>query len=210
MDKKDFIETIFAMYPNSFGKRAEVWRNAYELALPDKMDYEKLFDWMLVNYASTSQAPAPAFFSKFIRNYQIEQIQKEQLEQAKENNRQWQETERIIAKQLAEAERALPQKFNMLEPLDVLKQCYTTPELFIRSMIERQVNNPWHKQMGNYIFFTRDEMKTFEEYTRELKYEAAKSLFWRKVMALIGKRSKFNELCSEVMTDTTTKQQTLI
>lgn len=198
MDKKDFIDAIFAMYPNSFSNRASAWRNAYEVALPDQLDYEKLFDWMLVNYTSTSQAPAPAFFKKFIKDYEISQIQREQLEQANKNRQEWEETERIIAQQMAEAEKALPEDYGIIEPLEVLKQCYSTPQNFIRSMIERQISNPCHKAKGNYIFFTKDELKTFEEYTREIKYEVAKSLFWRKVMALTGSNAKFNELCAEL------------
>jgi len=199
VDKKDFIDTIFTMYPNSFTKRVDVWRNAYELALPEKMDYEKLFDWMLVTYHSTSQAPAPSFFKKFIQNYQIAQIQREQIQQAYENRKQWEETERLLQKQLLEAEKALPEKFQILEPLEVLKRSYTTPQEFIRSMFERQAKNPCHATRGNYIFFTDYEWSAFREYQKELKLEAAKSIFWRKVMALIGKQTPFNELCTEYL-----------
>lgn len=194
MIKKDFIDTIFAMYPSSFSaKTSEHWRRAYELALPDKLDYEKLFDWMLVNYNSTSQAPSPAFFSKWIADYQKAQNSRENIEQANRERKIQQENLR----KLAEAERTLPADLVILDPLEVLKKSYTTPQAFITSMVERQKDNPAYTIKGKYIIFTKTEMLTLEEYARQLKNELAKCIFWRKVTNIIGSQAKFNELCKE-------------
>ena len=195
MIKKDFIDTIFAMYPNSFSaKTAEHWQRAYDLALPNDLDYEKLFDWMLVNYNSTSQAPSPAFFSKWIEDYQKAQNNRRNLEQANLERKMREENE----KRLEEAEKSLPKNLVILDPLEVLKKCYTTPQAFIDSMIERQKDNPCHKVKGKYIFFTKTEMLTLGEYAYNLKNELAKCLFWRKVISVIGSKTKFDELCKEI------------
>lgn len=68
MNKNEFLKNLFALYPNTFTEKScASWKNAYELIFGNKrIDFEKLFETMAINYQSTVVPPSPAWFKEHL------------------------------------------------------------------------------------------------------------------------------------------------
>ncbi len=61
MNKNEFLEKLFTMYPNSFAQNnAAVWGEAYKEVLTDNIDFDALYKHVAANYAG-STIPKPAY-----------------------------------------------------------------------------------------------------------------------------------------------------
>ena len=61
MNRCDFIEKIFDLYPNSFtANNRSSWRDAYSQVLPLSVDFAELYSRMLNEYSGAT-APKPAW-----------------------------------------------------------------------------------------------------------------------------------------------------
>ena len=64
MNQDEFLQKLFSLYATSFNKgNGQAWSEAYRQVLKPNIDYDKLYDYMIGNYASAS-APSPAFLLK--------------------------------------------------------------------------------------------------------------------------------------------------
>ena len=64
MNREEFITKLFSLYATTFNKgNGQAWTDAYKQVLKPNIDYDKLYDFMLSNYAGAS-APSPAFLLK--------------------------------------------------------------------------------------------------------------------------------------------------
>ncbi len=64
MEREEFLEKIYGLYPNSFSKgNAASWLEAYKTVLTETIDYDELYKFTISNYAGVS-APSPAFLLK--------------------------------------------------------------------------------------------------------------------------------------------------
>lgn len=64
MNQNEFLAKLFSLYSTSFSKgNGQAWSEAYKQVLKPNIDYDKLYDYMLANYAGSS-APSPAFLMK--------------------------------------------------------------------------------------------------------------------------------------------------
>ena len=172
MDKDEFIAAILEMYPNSFTQsNTQMWIEAYSQVLPDKINFQELFDDMLTNYKATNYAPSTAFFKPYIDK----QLEKLKFENEKAFSEKQQEQWR---KEKAEAmKNDKPMTKPILSPLELLK--------------ER--NNPYN----NRGYFTESQMKLFKCYVGTITMEKLRIDFWRQVSKLIlGDRN--DELCRNV------------
>ena len=62
MDRKDFLEQLFLMFPKNYCEaNASIWRRAYEEVLPLTADFDSLMHTMISEY-SGSTIPKPAWF----------------------------------------------------------------------------------------------------------------------------------------------------
>lgn len=62
MDRKDFIEQLFLMYPKSYCEaNASIWRKAYEDVLPLTTNFDGLMRAVIGEY-SANTIPKPAWF----------------------------------------------------------------------------------------------------------------------------------------------------
>lgn len=172
MDKDEFIAAILEMYPNSFTQsNTQMWIEAYSQVLPEKINFQELFDDMLTNYKATNYAPSTAFFKPYIdkqlerKNFEKEKLFSEKLQE------QWR-------KEKAEAmKNDKPMKEPVLTPLELLKQR----------------NNPYNHRG----FFTDSQMKLFRCYAGTITMEKLRVKFWQQVGKLIlGEKN--NELCRNV------------
>jgi hypothetical protein len=63
MDRKDFIEQLFIMFPKSYCEaNASIWRKAYEDVIPINTDCKSLMRTVIAEY-SGSAIPKPAWFT---------------------------------------------------------------------------------------------------------------------------------------------------
>lgn len=76
MTQDEFILKLFSLYSTTFSKgNGQAWTDAYKQVLKPNINYDKLYEFMLANYAGTS-APSPAFLLKnavFIKTQEVEQ-----------------------------------------------------------------------------------------------------------------------------------------
>lgn len=68
MNRDDFLQNLFSMYPNTFTeKNLQTWHKAYCIIFGNKkIDYNKLFEIYVTNYQSISIPPSPAWFKDWI------------------------------------------------------------------------------------------------------------------------------------------------
>ena len=63
MDRKDFIEQLFKMFPKSYCEaNASIWRKAYEDVIPVNTDCKSLMRTVIAEYSGSS-IPKPAWFT---------------------------------------------------------------------------------------------------------------------------------------------------
>lgn len=77
MNQDEFLARLFSLYATTFNKgNGQAWSEAYKQVLKPNIDYNKLYDYMLANYAGAS-APSPAFLLKnatYIKSDEPEEI----------------------------------------------------------------------------------------------------------------------------------------
>lgn len=68
MNRDDFLQNLFSMYPNTFTeKNLRTWHKAYCIVFGNKkINYDKLFEIYVTSYQNTSIPPAPAWFKEHI------------------------------------------------------------------------------------------------------------------------------------------------
>lgn len=68
MNKDDFLQHLFSLYPNTFTeKNLRTWHKAYSIVFGNKkIDFNKLFEVYVTSYQSTAIAPAPAWFKEHL------------------------------------------------------------------------------------------------------------------------------------------------
>ena len=64
MDKTAFLKRLFAMFPMNFNENnIQYWIEAYESAFGNsKINYDKLFHFMIAEHNNMSSAPSPKWF----------------------------------------------------------------------------------------------------------------------------------------------------
>lgn len=191
MNKTDFIDCLISMYPASFKNNENIWRDIYAQVLPDDLNFEELFDWFLVNYDKSTIAPGTGVFKEFLELHYREKHDNYETEKRNQKREELAKIRQLTAKpENVQDER-------LLDPLELLKSCYTTPQEFVKSMQERQTDNK-RKQQEKQIFFSRSEMTTFSQFCRTLPHEYLKVAFWQSVAKLIGNKEKYVELVDSV------------
>ena len=66
MDRKEFLDTLVRMYPNSFNQgNLQIWMNGYKKVLSENLNFEVLFEKLITEYMSIHTAPAPAWFKEY-------------------------------------------------------------------------------------------------------------------------------------------------
>ena len=64
MKQDEFLAKLFNLYAATFNRgNGQAWSEAYKQVLKPNIDYDKLYEFMLGNYAGAS-APSPAFLLK--------------------------------------------------------------------------------------------------------------------------------------------------
>ena len=68
MNRDNFLQNLFSMYPNTFTeKNLKMWHKAYCIVFETKkIDYDKLFEIYATSYQNTNIPPAPAWFNEHI------------------------------------------------------------------------------------------------------------------------------------------------
>lgn len=66
MNKEEFLNRFFKMYQNTFtNDNMKIWAEAYNLVFGNrKINYDKLFEIMVMRYQNTLTAPPPAWFKE--------------------------------------------------------------------------------------------------------------------------------------------------
>lgn len=66
MNRDEFLQNLFSMYPNTFTEiNLQTWHKAYCIIFGNKkIDYDKLFEIYVTNYQSVSTPPSPAWFKE--------------------------------------------------------------------------------------------------------------------------------------------------
>lgn len=155
MDKKEFIATVMAMYPQSFTKENQnLWMEIYLDFFPDDLDFQELFDDLLVNYQDKKIAPSTAFFTPYI---QKQKARKHKQSETFQKLELWKKEREEIEKH------DRPITSPILSPLEVLKK----------------------SSAESGICFTNIEMKTLKNYVRTIPTENLRINFWRQVCSLI-------------------------
>ena len=64
MTQEEFLTKLFSLYATTFNRgNGQAWIDAYKQVLKPNIDYDRLYEYMLTNYAGSS-APSPAFLLK--------------------------------------------------------------------------------------------------------------------------------------------------
>ena len=64
MDRNEFIERIFTMFPLTFNENnIPYWTEAYESVLIGSINYDKLFHFMIMEHNNMSAAPSPKWLN---------------------------------------------------------------------------------------------------------------------------------------------------
>lgn len=83
MNRGEFLTKFFNMYPNSFNDRnIGDWTDAYMLVLSDRLDFDKIFHFMVRNYNETYKAPSPSWFKSYIEDCKLKEHNKLKQEPA--------------------------------------------------------------------------------------------------------------------------------
>lgn len=66
MNRDNFLQNLFSMYPNTFTEKSlQTWHKAYCIVFGNKkINYDKLFEVYVTNYQNTVVPPAPAWFKE--------------------------------------------------------------------------------------------------------------------------------------------------
>lgn len=65
MDRTEFLNKFFKMYPTSFTEaNIPVWWEIYEGILPVTIDYNRLFNDLIMNWHTMGTAPSPNWFKE--------------------------------------------------------------------------------------------------------------------------------------------------
>lgn len=170
MDKNEFITMILAMYPQSFtDENRDLWIDVYGNFFPDDLDFQELFDDLLVKYENKKIAPSTAFFVPYIQKQKDRKKIQSKQNEISQQLEQWKKEREEIEKQ------DKPITSPILNPLQVLK----------KSSAESGIS------------FTEIEMKTLKNYVSTIPTEKLKINFWRQVCSLIS-GGKINELCRDM------------
>lgn len=66
LNREAFLKKLFLMYPANFTtENAPIWKEAYEMVLPENLNFDKLFYKLVKDYKSIATAPAPAWFEDY-------------------------------------------------------------------------------------------------------------------------------------------------
>lgn len=77
MNRKEFIEKLVILYEDFTEKNLRPRKEAYELVLEEKIDYNEVYKKLLKNYESFKFAPTPATILKIINeNDYVENMQR--------------------------------------------------------------------------------------------------------------------------------------
>lgn len=77
MNRKEFIEKLVILYEDFTEQNLKPRKEAYELVLDEKIDYNIVFKKLLKNYESFKFAPTPATILKIINeNDYVENMQR--------------------------------------------------------------------------------------------------------------------------------------
>lgn len=172
MDKETFIMALIEMYPNSFTEsNTQMWIEAYSAVLPDKLDFQELFDDLLVNYTSTNYAPSTGFFKPYIDK---------QLDRIRRDN-EYYPLDKVMKKFYEEKEEIIKNDKPM-----------TTPVLSPLELLTKENNS--YDGRG---YFTDSQMHLFKDYVKTITMENLRIKFWQDVAKLIM-GGKNNELCRNV------------
>lgn len=78
MNRKEFIEKLVILYEDFTEKNIKARKEAYELVLDEKIDYDNVYKKLLKSYESFKFAPTPAIILKTINKDETNiQMQKE-------------------------------------------------------------------------------------------------------------------------------------
>ena len=77
MNRKEFIEKLVILYEDFTEKNLKPRKEAYELVLDEKIDYNNTYKKLLKNYDSFKFAPTPAIILKIMNeNDYVENMQR--------------------------------------------------------------------------------------------------------------------------------------
>ena len=66
MNRKEFIEKLVVLYEDFTEKNIKARKEAYELIIDEKVNFDRLWQELLKNYDSLRFAPSPAYLNKII------------------------------------------------------------------------------------------------------------------------------------------------
>jgi len=173
VDKVQFINTLFEMYPNSYTEsNIQMWFDLLVKKLPNDIDFQELFDDMLTSYQNTTQAPSTSFLVNLAAKQKERNLQQAKAQEAIKQAEQWKKEREEIEKE------DKPVIGEILSPLEVLKEAYRG-----------------EARIGENHYFTKEEMQTFSKYARTvIPTEKLRIKFWQQVCSLIS-GGRINELC---------------
>lgn len=176
MDKMQFINTLLEMYPNSFTENnIQMWIDLLSKKLPNDIDFQELFDDMVVSYQNTNVAPSTAFLVNLAAKQRERNAQQAKAQEAIRQAEQWKKEREEIEKE------DRPVTGKILTPIEVLKEAYRG-----------------EARIGENHYFTKEEMQTFSKYARTvIPTEKLRIDFWKQVCSLIS-GGRINELCRDL------------
>ena len=104
MNRDEFLERLFMMYPANFTPdNIRYWTEGYEDVLPLNIDFHKLYLIMLRNYDDTLKAPSPKWFSENAKNCKKETSNEalEHIKRIKEEGKQYTEIPAHVKERMA-------------------------------------------------------------------------------------------------------------
>ena len=175
MDKMQFINTLLEMYPNSFTENnIQMWIDLLSKKLPNDINFQELFDDMVVSYQNTNVAPSTAFLVNLAAKQRERNAQQAKAQEAIKQAEQWKKEREEIEKE----DRPVTEK--VLTPLEVLKEAYQGEQ-----------------RNGSNHYFLEPEMQVFKKYVRTIPTEKLRINFWKQVCSLIS-GGRINELCRDM------------
>ncbi len=163
----EFIGLLLDMYPNSFTEgNTQLWVDLYVKKLPVNLDYQELFDDMLVSYQNAHSAPSTAFLLNLVAQQRERNAQKNKANETIKQVEQWKKEREEIEKE------DKPVTCDILTPSEVIEEHYG--------------------QRKHSDYFTKNEMNTLRQYVAQIPTERLKIKFWIQVCQMIGGK---NELC---------------
>lgn len=69
MDRQQFLENLFLMFPMTFNEfNVSLWRAQYEQKLREDIDFQELFNTFMDEHKSVTVAPTPTFLRDFAKS----------------------------------------------------------------------------------------------------------------------------------------------